>query len=333
MLGLIGLLGALFASVLADSMFSQYDEDDGEAAENDGWGDENQSGNSDGTDILDPSDVPDENGDTASASAQRGDDDVDFLSGHSGIDQLEGLGGNDELKGYAGDDSLFGGAGDDLLRGDEGNDELAGGTGADSVSGGDGHDSLWGEDGDDSLSGHMGNDLIQGGEGNDQIIGGEGEDSLYGQDGDDVMMGGLGESTLFGGAGSDDLSGGGGNDLITGNDGNGVDDGAADTLNGQDGDDILDLGAGDYGAGQDGNDTFMLHDYNSGMSPAVITDFTAGEDSLLLIYDPAVHPSPDVAFVEDPETGDATLVLDGVALATITGGAGMDLSLIEIRAA
>ena len=68
MLGLIGLLGALFASVLADSMFSQYDEDDGEAAENDGWGDENQSGNSDGTDILDPSDVPDENGDTASAS-------------------------------------------------------------------------------------------------------------------------------------------------------------------------------------------------------------------------------------------------------------------------
>ena len=197
------------------------------------------------------------------------------------------------------------------------------------MQGGDDQDSLWGDDGTDTLAGQMGNDMLAGGAGNESLVGGEDDDSLSGDDGDDVLLGDHGNDLLSGGLGADDLAGGAGNDQLAG----GADDGAADTLYGQDGDDILDLGAGDYAAGQEGADSFVLHDYVAGSPTAVISDFEMGQDRLILIYDAGLHPTPDVTFEEDPETGDATLVLDGVPLATVLGGAGMDLSAIEIRAA
>jgi Ca2+-binding RTX toxin-like protein len=329
-IGLLGLLGALLAGVIADSLVGNNEDASTTTDEEAVPDDQDQDLGPPSTDLMDPEPDDGENGE--SIAAQEGTDGVDFLSGHSGQDQLDGYGGGDELKGYAGDDSLFGGDGTDVLLGDEGGDNLSGGNDSDSLRGGDDDDTLWGDDGNDDLAGQMGNDQIFGGSGDDQGHGGEGDDNMSGEDGNDILMGDFGADTLIGGRGADDLAGGAGNDYLFGGDQHGLDDGESDTLNGQDGDDVLVLNAGDYGAGQEGADIFVLRDFTSDMPPAVITDFSEGEDSLVLIYDSQMHPSPDVTFEEDPDTGDATLVLDGVPLATILGGAGIDLSNIDIRA-
>ena len=306
MLGLLGLFGAIMIGLFADSLMNSADDDGAE--EDDPHEDEDETGR---PSILDAEAEPEPD---VEAEGQTGGEGTDFLSGAAEADLLLALGGGDELKGYAGEDSLFGGDGRDMLWGDEGEDQLSGG------------------EGDDLVAGQMGDDLLHGG-GGDTMHGGAGADTLYGQDGDDVLTGEESDDALIGGVGADDVAGGAGNDILTGNLGFDGGDGVADTINGQDGDDQIYLGAGDYGAGQSGADTFVLQDIASGQPPAIITHFAPGEDSLVLIYDAAVHPAPVVTAESDSATGHATLLLDGVPMATVLGAAGLDPSQIEVRAA
>ena len=250
-------------------------------------------------------------------NALYGGDGNDGLAGGRGNDALYGEGGDDLLNGGTGNDLLDGGAGFDIVNyrsavagvtvflttaqaqdtGGGGIDRLVGvegvaGTGfADRLTGNSAANILWGLGGDDTLVGRDGDDVLLGGEGNDIINGGAGvdtvrfsyaqnnvtvdlrtsavqntgegwdrligienaagsnyRDTLIGTDGDNVLDGGVANDTLLGGGGNDRLNGGRHDDLLTG--GAGADDFVfADPL----------------GAGVD-----------------TITDFTPGEDRLLL---------------------------------------------------
>jgi Ca2+-binding RTX toxin-like protein len=180
------------------------------------------------------------------------------------------------------------------------------------------------------LHGCLGDDSLNGGAGDDSVTGGQGDDSLYGNEGDDSLDGGAGDDQLLGGAGADNLDGGAGNDTIWGQSETG-DDRELDFLNGGAGDDTLVLGAGDYCNGGEGSDSFTLLDINAGDPPMQITDFNPQEDSLVVIYDPALHPDPQLT----TQTTDAgvTLLLDGVALANLQSLDQLDLGSIALKAA
>lgn len=227
-----------------------------------------------------------------------GDDDLfgfssvaDVLAARSGDDRVNGLSGDDVLSGQAGNDTLMGEAGADTLIGGDGRDQLLGGTGHDSLlggsdadilggnagrdtlRGGDGGDQLFAGGGDDQLFGGAGDDTLEGGSGDDALRGGPGADLLSAGGGADLLVGGDSSDTLFGGAGDDTLLGSGGSDTVFGGTGR-------DTLNGGDGDDRLNGSAGDdilTGAG--GADAFV---FLPGGGNDTVTDFTVGEDSLVL---------------------------------------------------
>lgn len=186
----------------------------------------------------------------------------DVLCGGNGNDFLFGQGGNDHLGGGAGNDHLFGEAGNDLLQGNEGNDKLFGGTGNDLVFGQEGNDLLFGESGNDVLVGGVGNDKLFGGAGRDLLIGGEGADELFGIGDDDILVGGstahdndqealeaiLSEWTSrrsYVARVNNIRTGGGNNGAFTLDDTTVIDDGDADTLWGQAGQDWFLVGPRD----------------------------------------------------------------------------------------
>ncbi|MDB5660961.1 MAG: hypothetical protein JWS10_3576 [Cypionkella sp.] len=162
------------------------------------------------------------------------------------------------------------------------------------------------------------------------MIGGEGEDNLHGDTGNDALDGGYGNDILAGGAGSDTLDGGAGNDTIWGQT-EADPDHSLDQLNGGDGDDTLMLGAGDYGNGGDGADAFHLLDISANDPPMQITDFNPHEDALVVMYDAAVHPDPQLTMETSPSG--TLLLLDGVALASLHSVANLDLGSITLQAA
>lgn len=356
MLGLFGLLGALFAGIVADSVMrigsDAGDPDDLPDAAPDGedqietqsilamFGPAESGGASletqtvvapdtafDGMPIFD--DLPDEP-----------DPDI-TLAGSAAADNLNGNGGNDSISGAAAGDFLGGRDGNDLLDGGDGDDHLYGGTGEDTLDGGAGadvlhaeagNDSLTGGDGADALFGHEGDDRLDGGAGNDSLLGGNGFDRLLGGSGDDTLQGGYGRDLLAGGSGSDDLDGGEGSDTIWGQ-WPGERDSDTDFLNGGAGDDLLMMGAGDYGNGGGGADVFGLLDIGPNDPPMQITDFNPAEDALVVLYDAAQHPDPRITLETDQDGGAIRLLLDGVTLANFTNAAGIDLGAITLRAA
>jgi Ca2+-binding RTX toxin-like protein len=88
-----------------------------------------------------------------------------------------------------------------------------------------------------------------GGTGSDILDGRGAADHLWGEDGDDALLGRDGNDSLYGGAGNDTLTGDAGDDSLDGGEG-------ADSLDGGDGDDHLTGGAGnDRIDGEYGNDT------------------------------------------------------------------------------
>lgn len=127
-------------------------------------------------------------------------------------------------------------------------DNTAAGVAAGGVAGSD----------DDLIQGFGGNDTIQAGNGNDTIYAGDGADSVRGGAGNDVIygygdtLGGTDDGSadyLIGEAGNDEIHGGAGNDTLEGGAGD-------DTLYGGDGDDVLNGGNGlDSLFGGDGNDS------------------------------------------------------------------------------
>jgi hypothetical protein len=80
-----------------------------------------------------------------------------------------------------------------------------------------------------------------------------------------------------------------------------------------------------------GADDFPLADIRLGDPVAQIVDFDRGEDALVLLYDAALHADPVVTV--RTEAGDATVLLDGVPVAQVLGGAGLESGDVVMRAA
>lgn len=161
---------------------------------------------------------------------------------------------------------------------------------------------------------HDDDDIYRGNSRNNRLSGGRGKDNLYGEDGNDHLNGGDDDDILHGGRGRDtaqfsnrsnrvnlnttawqntgdgrdrlisieNVNAGSGHDVVIGNR-------AANTLNGQDGNDRLygglgnDLLIGGRGRdrvwGQGGRDTFRVQ---RGAGYTIIEDFTNGQDRIQL---------------------------------------------------
>ena len=117
-------------------------------------------------------------------------------------------------------------------------------------------------DGDDTITGGSKADSINGGDGADIINGGSGDDSIIGEDGKDTINGDNDNDYISGGYGADYLAGDSGNDIINGDNGN-------DIIIGGYGNDTLTGGAG--------KNIFI---YDDGDGNDVITDYTAGSDTI-----------------------------------------------------
>lgn len=329
MLGLVGLLGAIMASLAMDAPSEGQDSGEGgePLAEAEGWG-VSAAFMDDAPEAVTPA-LP--SGGDAALAAQD-----DLPQSNDGADLPDP---DLTLVGTGGDDVLQGQAGADRISGAEGRDGLMGGAGPDALAGGNGYDSLWGDEDNDDLSGDTGDDLLAGcegddsgfgGAGNDSVIGGTGADVLEGQAGDDLLDGGSGNDVLIGGTGADELEGGAGNDTLAGGSGAEADT-EVDFLNGGYGDDHLQLAAGDFGNGGQGADTFALQDFAPGQPVVQITDFDPTEDQLVVMYDAALHPAPQLTLGSG--SGATILMLDGVPLASLTNGAALDLAAVRLQAA
>lgn len=276
--------------------------------------------------------------------------DPDPITGTEGDDLLDGAAGNDQISGQDGDDIVNGNAGDDWLSGDAGDDTLNGGSGSDTLNGGTDRDILDGGAGDDILSGGAWGDVLFGGDGDDTMNGDGGQDLLQGADGDDTLNGDDGDDILIGGDGTDTLNGGAGDDELQGADiysldltlddlvvlrenndlldlGREVlldlssDDSGADVLNGGEGDDFILLGEDDVATGGAGQDSFLAYEYPADSTgQSTITDYTDGEDQLILIY-PELETPPAIS-ISDNASGDAIISLNGVPTVILSQAAG-----------
>ena len=131
--------------------------------------------------------------------------------------------------------------------------------------------------GDDTIRGSAAADFIRGGKGDDDILGEGADDRLFGDKNRDFLDGGLGNDTLRGGKGVDLLFGGEGADTLIGE----VD---VDIYKGGGGSDSFVFRRDQAGITQDLGvigvipglpDSIQLPD-------AIVTDFNAAEDSILL---------------------------------------------------
>ena len=342
MLVFLGIFGILAAGFAADAIFSgrdgagsdndvddnAFDFDEDSDLESGNLLDEiaRQPAGSEGNPVSD--DIEDPADEDVTVTGSGGDD---ILSGGDGSDRIDGLDGNDLIDGRAGDDLIDAGGGNDAVWAGAGNDTVFGGAGHDSIHGQDGDDLIDGGDGADSLLGHSGDDTLFGGAGNDTLIGGMGDDSMDGGAGDDWLAGGEGNDTLLGAAGSDILDGGAGHDWLSGLNGE-IDDFNEDFLNGGAGNDTLVLGSGDHGFGDTGEDSFILHDWLAEGGVAHVSDYSAAEDRLVVVYDPAVHPDPQLSLSVSDDGSASTLFLDGHALVVIRGDA-VNLNDVILKAA
>ena len=240
------------------------------------------------------------------------------ILGGSSAETIYGSAGNDSILGNAGNDKLYGDAGADTLNGGKGNDTLTGGGGADVFVYSAGQDVVTDYDEDDKILidaeftpsvvgndvifkvGRIGNsvyynDLIYNSGKTEATLGASFSGSLKSSDyattvktinasgvtkstniignaQDNTIIGSSKAETIYGGSGNDSINGNAGNDKIYGNVGN-------DKLLGGDGNDTLNGGAGnDTLTGGTGKDVFA---YEGGSD--VITDYTAGQDTIKLI--------------------------------------------------
>ncbi len=241
----------------------------------------------------------------------------DILVGTPADDHIDGAAGDDQIGGYAGDDLLQGGAGEDDLRGDSGQDRLSGGDGNDTLAGGADDDSLMGDAGHDELVGQEGDDTLSGDAGNDSLLGGAGDDSLTGGAGNDGLQGGDGNDILAGGDGQDTLMGGNGDDRLTDRDAAG--DPSRDFLNGGAGHDTLLAGEGDWLDGGAGHDDFVLNEWlAAGGDAATIGDYNPDEDQIVVVYDPASYPEPELSVAPtEGSPNDMEVFLNGTLVAHV----------------
>lgn len=202
-----------------------------------------------------------------------------------------------------------------FLDGTDGDDRLVGGVADDTLQGGGGNDTLIGGGGDNLLYAGSGNNHLIGGEGHDTLIGGTDNDTLEGGWGDDILVAGGGDNLLMGGAGDDTLIG-------VQLDETGTDQSGANILNGGSGDDLLIAGQGDSLHGGEGADQFALGDWLAGQEPAVILDYSADADQIVLYYDASQIAAPDVAVTySDSDPTVAEIRLGGQVIAHVVNAA------------
>lgn len=128
----------------------------------------------------------------------------------------------------------------------------------------------------DDLNGTFGDDVLFTRHGNDRIVALDGNDAVFASFDNDTVYGGKGNDLIHGGAQHDLLFGGLGDDVLFG-------DRDRDTLDGGDGNDILVGGLfNDELTGGAGADAFVFTDQAVSGERDVITDFTLGEEALLL---------------------------------------------------
>ncbi|MBL4768523.1 MAG: calcium-binding protein [Rhodobacteraceae bacterium] len=241
-----------------------------------------------------------------------GDQSNQHLSGGEGDDQINGYDGDDTIDGASGRDDLYGGNGNDKINGGDGADSLHGQDLDDILLGGAGNDNLYGHNDDDQLNGDAGDDTLHGGMGDDLLFGGKGDDAVHGGIGDDTLYGGEGQDTLFGGAGDDVLMG------VSPNDG--TPDSDVDFLNGGSGDDVIVAGETDIVTAGDGADTVIFGDWITKDAPAILMDYDAAEDQLIVVWDLQSSPDPDIEVVaDDSVAGLSHILVDGVEIAAVTG--------------
>lgn len=252
-----------------------------------------------------------------------------IISGSENDDDLTGSAGDDQINGYGGDDMVSGQGGADDLHGDTGHDTLAGGGGDDHLHGEDGNDVLAGGDGDDALFGHNDNDTLAGGAGQDEMHGGTGDDHLSGGEGADALHGGMDNDWLDGQGGADTLFGGYGDDVISGLASG--DEADIDYLNGGDGADTIYAGAGDIVTAGGGLDSILLDALAAQDNAAEIMDFNTAEDSLVMVWDMADAPLPEVEVIADAlNPGLNHVFLNGTEVATVYSTTPLDAEDILI---
>jgi Ca2+-binding RTX toxin-like protein len=302
------------------------------------------------------------------ANILNGLDGNDRIDGGNGNDTLRGSSGNDTLIGGAGADELNGGSGVDeasyetaagavalsLITGGTAGDALGdtfisienlrGSAFNDTITGNGAANILNGLDGNDRLDGGNGNDTLRGAQGNDTLIGGAGADELNGGSGNDEVSyetapGAIALSLISGGTlghalgdsfiSIENVRGSAFNDTILGN-------GAANILNGLDGNDRLDGGNGDDilrgSAGLDtliggaGNDTLNggsgadIFVFSNGFGNDVVESFQNGLDR----FDFTLHSSSSLAQLTVTSTAGNAVIADGSGNSiTVLGAAGL----------
>ncbi len=127
----------------------------------------------------------------------------DIIHGGKGDDLIVSGDGDDTVYGGEGNDEIYAGPGDDVVHGGPGDDDIYGNEGNDTLYGGDGNDKLDGGEGDDYLDGGDGDNILRGGDGNDTLVGGSGTNLLYGEDDADLFIPQPGDF-VFGGDGGHD---------------------------------------------------------------------------------------------------------------------------------
>lgn len=173
-----------------------------------------------------------------------------------------------------------------------------------------------------------------------QVIGSYGDDIITGSDGGDAIAGRGGSDLIDGGAGNDTLFGDGG--YIFSYD---VDDGGdritfleTDTINGGDGDDIIISVNGNEITGGEGDDVFVIESAPGALTapeplpPTLITDFTPGEDVILLRrVDASLSAEANGVSLTPLEDGTGTeLRVEGNVVAVIVGGQNLTLDDIVL---
>ncbi len=167
-----------------------------------------------------------------------------------------------------------------------------------------------------------GHEVITGSSGGDVVALTGGEDIVYGGDGNDAIFADGGYATnvqLDGFDGEDNL----------------IFETQRDTIFGGDGDDVIQSLNGNDVTGGEGEDLFVLRNDESFnvaagiFEPTVITDFTAGEDMILVRHIPGTQLDPnDVSITALEDGSGAALTVKGHVMAIIYGG--QDLTLDDI---
>jgi Ca2+-binding RTX toxin-like protein len=202
-----------------------------------------------------------------------GDGGDDMVTGGAGADYIEGGGDNDTISGDDDPDVIFGNAGNDLAHGNAAGDTIRGGTGGDVIFGDAANDQLFGDADADAIVGDEGQATFSAGtltrvqtanpsvSGDDYIDTGDGSDTALGGSGADQIIGGtdVAADILLGDNGAVVLADGSAdaNDIFSTD----SDSGAADTVTGGPGGDILIGGTAGDNLASEADDDVVLGDH------------------------------------------------------------------------